>query len=381
MRIAVTWSRFGPYHLARLAGAARAMPQAHIIGIEVAGEDAQYAWEKAHGADGFDRVTVFDQSSYHDLSIRRIEAGVRDALDRVQPDAMATNGWSVPEARASLAWCRTNGRAAVVMSESKADDQCRVWWKELVKRHLVSRFDGALVGGRPHRAYLERLGFPADRIFFGYDAVDNAYFAAGAAAARADAAALRRQYGLPDRYFFVCTRFIRRKNIAGLLRAYAAYRHLAGADAWDLVIAGGGPEAAAYSELASDLSLAECVHWQGFVQYGALPVYYGLASAFIHPAITEAWGLVLNEAAASGLPILSSRTVGAASELVQDRRSGLLFDPLSEKSMTDSLLAFTRTSDAERARMAETSRAIVQNWGVDRFGAGLCAAIDRAGRP
>ena len=64
------------------------------------------------------------------------------------------------------------------------------------------------------------------------------------------------------------TRVCSRKNIDGLLRAYAQYR-AACAHPWGMVIAGGGPEQAAWQELESSIGL-EGVLWPGFVQYGDL---------------------------------------------------------------------------------------------------------------
>ena len=47
------------------------------------------------------------------------------------------------------------------------------------------------------------------------------------------------------------------------------------------------------------------------MQYDELPVLYSKASVFIIPSVSEQWGLVINEAMASGLPILSSNRCGA----------------------------------------------------------------------
>jgi hypothetical protein len=65
----------------------------------------------------------------------------------------------------------------VVMSESAGRDEPRTWWKERIKRQIVDLYSAALVGGQRHLEYLVELGMPPDRIFTGYDVVDNAYFA------------------------------------------------------------------------------------------------------------------------------------------------------------------------------------------------------------
>src|SRR5262249_2397417 len=153
-----------------------------------------------------------------------VNASLRSHLVELQPDAVAIPGWGFQFSRAALAWCRENGISSILMSESKEDDEKRRWWKELTKKWMyVQRYDAALVGRGRHQEYLEKLGLQADRIFRGYDVVDNAHFLKVASGARQDPRAARvRQPKLPQRpYFFSATRFIKRKNLRFLLEAYA----------------------------------------------------------------------------------------------------------------------------------------------------------------
>ena len=269
MKIVVLWSRFGPYHVARLRGAVgiAAAHGAEIYGIEIARHDALYEWDAVDRSNSFEHITLFDRGTHQDIHTRDIQARLIPTLEAIAPDAIAVNGWAVTEARAAIDWCDGGRRAAaIVMSETKADDAPRVWWKELVKRHMLKKCSAALVGGAVQADYLVGLGMPRDRIEFGYDVVDNDYFTQGAAAARADAVRLRASLGLPERYFFACVRFIKRKNIDNLLRAYAAYRRQSPSAPWGLVVAGSGEEKTTYDALVRDLSI-DGVVWPGFIQY------------------------------------------------------------------------------------------------------------------
>src|SRR5258708_38301686 len=64
----------------------------------------------------------------------------------------------------------------VVMCESSRQDEPRIWWKEAIKRRIAGLYSAALVGGQRHVQYLVELGMPRERIFTGYDLVDNHYF-------------------------------------------------------------------------------------------------------------------------------------------------------------------------------------------------------------
>lgn len=379
MSIAIIWQRFGPYHLARLQGARFVFQRRGYacLGIQIAGRD-HYPWQSVQG----ETVTLFPNEQYESISPLRIRRAVRECLQRLEPAVVAVNGWSVPEALAAPQWCTRRGRPAILMSETH--EPSGRWWKEMVKRWRVRRCSAALVGGTWHADYLKSLGFPASRIVCGYDAVDNEYFRSGSDQARNAASALRCRHALPARYFYANTRFLPRKNIDGLLRAFAAYRCMAGLQTldgsklWKLVISGAGEMERAWRALAASLGVAEAVVWPGFVQYDELPIYYGLASAFIHPAHREAWGLVVNEAAAAGLPLIVGHRVGAACELVQDGENGYLFDTHGTAQLADAMMRISSLDDRRRTAMGDRSRQIVARFGPAQFGEALWTAWQKA---
>jgi glycosyltransferase involved in cell wall biosynthesis len=123
--------------------------------------------------------------------------------------------------------------------------------------------------------------------------------------------------------------------------------------------------------------LEESVRLPGFVPYDFLPVYYGLAAALVHPSTTEQWGLVVNEAMASGLPVVVSERCGCVPELLVPGRNGGVFDPLDEDSMVSEMLALSSLSDSLEAMGAE-SRRIVADFGLERFARGFDAAVTTA---
>ena len=189
----------------------------------------------------------------------------------------------------------------IVMSESARQDEPRTKWKEMIKRRIVSFFSAALVGGRRHVEYLVELGVPRERIFTGYDVVDNEYFRERTDEIRSQKSEIRRKHQLPENYFLASARFIEKKNLRGLIRAYKEYREGAqetgvtdpgyneGAP-WDLVLLGDGPLRETLNSQLSTLNLHRQVHLPGFKPYDALPLYYGLANAFVHASTTEQWG-------------------------------------------------------------------------------------------
>jgi len=169
-----------------------------------------------------------------------------------------------------------------------------------------------------------------------------------------------------------------------LIRAYGRYRtqasdlRLPTSELWSLVILGDGPLKAALRALISDLHLEPYVSMPGFKQYDELPVYYGLANAFIHASRVEQWGLVVNEAMASGLPVIVSNRCGCAPELVHDGINGYSFDPDDVAALSRKMMEMTAMSTGERAAFGEQSRRIIAEFAPERFAIGLQRAAEAA---
>ncbi len=60
------------------------------------------------------------------------------------------------------------------------------------------------------------------------------------------------------------------------------------------------------------------VSFHGFATQAELPALYGSARIFLFPTLWDPWGVVANEACASGLPVISTPFAGAAGEIIQD---------------------------------------------------------------
>jgi glycosyltransferase involved in cell wall biosynthesis len=454
----VHFARYGPYHHARLKAAVDVLAPLgwEVVGLETAGNDATYAWDETNGGDSGPRViTAFPGRLHEEITSAECKRVLRPLLDELKPDAMAIAGWAAADALACLSWCRKHKVRRIVMSETREADGKRVWWKERIKRYLISRFDGALVGGKSHQDYLVKLGMPAERIAFGYNVVDNAYFAEKTARARRPRRAVTPPSGrdeieeLENRrwtqmdadqtgdgnqlskveglkvgaaesedssfsiqdskfkiqnppYFLASNRFIERKNLGRLVEAYAVYANSkfkiqnSKSNLWPLCLLGDGELKAKLIAQCHELGLNaiesapwereenfecsilndECdqpsVYFPGFRQIEELPKFYAHAGCFVHPALEEPWGLVLNEAMACGLPVLSGSNVGAAEELVDDGVNGWCFDAENVEAMAQAMTRMAGLSDVERLACGHASvRLLEERCPTAAFGLGL----------
>ena len=425
--IVIQFVRFGPYHFTRLRSAMDALGPLgwRVTGLQTAGTDETYAWDDA-GLDSAALATVFPGRSFGELAPAELRKGMTSALDKLRPDAVAIAGWGFPDARAALDWCTRHGAKSILMSETRASDGRRFWWKEWLKRRVIRRVDGALVGGQAHKDYLMMLGVPAEKIETGYDVVDNQLFARecakwrgrpGDGVAGSCGASVDRWFGKPvfkgsesgerrvaseelgvkggkvgkpetggqrsdvgrisSPYFLASSRFIERKNLRTLVDAYADYRRRSldsSLQPWGLVLLGTGDGREKLERYVKKRGI-EGLEFPGFQQIDTLPRWYAGAGAFVHPALEEPWGLVINEAMASGLPVLCSRTTGA-SELVEDGVNGFLFDPRDAAQIAGLLARMAGSSPDELARMgAFSSRLVDERAPLLAFGRGLAKIL------
>jgi glycosyltransferase involved in cell wall biosynthesis len=98
------------------------------------------------------------------------------------------------------------------------------------------------------------------------------------------------------------------------------------------------------------------------------------------PSVSEPWGLVANEAAACGLPLLVSTHAGCAPTLVPepDGTCGSRFDPLDVELMAEKLAWMANLSEVDRMLMGANAAKTVAHWGPDRFADGFLEAVELA---
>jgi 1,2-diacylglycerol 3-alpha-glucosyltransferase len=381
MTFAVCFTNFGPYHLARLRALASLLAESgdRLVAYEVAGREQRYPWSRSRALEPFEWVTFFPDRIMEAVDADSCRRAMKSALDRDQPDAVGIVGYVRPESIAAARWSMRHGRPAILMSESQAIDRPVAWWKEIVKRRRAGWFDAALVGGARHRDYLVGLGIDGARIALGYNAVDNEFFATRAKSWRENP---QGRNGLPAApYFLTVCRFVPEKNLLRMIAAFAQYRRESGSRAlWDLVLCGDGPLAHEVDGAIAQSGCGHAIHRAGFRQAHELPRYYAQAGAFVLPSISEPWGLVANEAAASGVPLLLSDRAGCAPTLAPDPpgTTGRRFDPFDLDQMSSALAWMAGLPDSERAAMGRRAALTVSHWGPERFARGCLEALEMA---
>ena len=294
--IAICFGQFGPYHHARVVALQREVKdqktkrpkdqETRVVPVQVASATSTYAWSGPSGVaappQAEDLKTLCDgveeAASPFDVFLK-----ARKLFREEKVDVAFLPSYSPARYFALFAAAKSLGIRTVMMNESHAGTEqatgsayaLRVYGvtRRWIKRQIVKQFDAALVGGEPHKRHFASLGIPADKIFTGYDAVDNALFAAKAdevrsmehgawsmeqegrqesgdrgqseggedsvsvfqnlptgclAKPRLGFSDFRKTYGLPQRYFLSLGRMVEKKNLSTLVEAYARFARASG---------------------------------------------------------------------------------------------------------------------------------------------------------
>jgi len=375
MKIAIVSALFSRYHLVRLE-ALRKCIGVNALGIEVvdgAGSTKIPGW-RAQGKKG-EVATLFENTDYMDVSNKNMVCRMNEVLQEYAPDVVAVPGWSDKASLAAILWCVKTRIPFIIMSDSLKNENYSKT-KENIKKKIIRLSSSGFVAGTPHVEYFTQLGMVRDCVFVGYDVIDNDYFKSGAD--RVSYSEEKTRLGLPHKFFLSVSRFIAEKNIPGLLRGYSRYREMVSEEnAWRFVLIGNGELEQEIVKTCEELALTEYVDLMGFRSYNELPECYGLAEVFILASTSETWGLVVNEAMASGLPILVSERCGCAPDLVEKGRNGYTFDPHNVEELA-ALMVKISSEECDRKAMGEASRKIISRWTPDTFAKGLMDAAEVA---
>jgi glycosyltransferase involved in cell wall biosynthesis len=153
---------------------------------------------------------------------------------------------------------------------------------------------------------------------------------------------------------------IERKGVDLLLRAFIRIAHRL--PTLELHMLGTGPALETLRKLIPpDLSCR--IHFLGFKQPAVLPAIFATADIFVLPSRHDGWGVVVNEALGSGLPIIVSDRVGAR-DLVDDGRNGLITPAGDIEELADALLRLGQSAEMRRS-FAAASAARAAHWGLE----------------
>jgi glycosyltransferase involved in cell wall biosynthesis len=251
------------------------------------------------------------------------EIGAR--LREGQFDTVLATGWHLKSMIQGIWAAKRQGMKVLVRGDSHLDTPRSAFkssFKSISYPILLRMFDACLYVGQRNRAYYEHYRVPATRLFHSPHCVDTARFREGASVqARLS---LRKKLGVnaDEKLVLFSGKLLPFKRPLDVVDAVAQVRR-SGLNA-SLIVAGSGP---LESEMrARALTQNVPLHILGFQNQSAMPAAYAASDVLALPSDgRETWGLVCNEALASGRGIIVSDKVGCGPDLAADNVVGRVF--------------------------------------------------------
>ena len=285
-----------------------------------------------------------------------LNRGVIRELRRFRPDAVAVGGWNQPAFWVALAYCRLRRIPLLVWIESTARDaRSEARPLALARGAMVRGASGAFVPGTAAAEYARSLG--VELVETAPNAIDASVF---------ERAAVDRS-GRDGCTFLYVGRLDPEKGLDTLLEAF---REVPG----ELALVGAGSDEQRLRALAG-----ERVRFEGAKDRDELVDHYRDADVFVLPSRSEPWGMVLNEAAAAGLPLVATEESGAARDLIEEGVNGFRVPAGDVSALRERLTRLA--ADAElRASAGARSRELARRFTPEAWADGVARLAERAQR-
>ena len=309
---------------------------------------------------------------------RLINPGIVPALLFHRYDAVIFFlGWGTISSLLGIAACRMRGTPVLMFGDSSFPPRETTFRSRIragLLRTIFRLTDRFLVSGVLNAAYYRHYGADEGRFHLVPWAIDNARFEEGSRFEPGERESMRARFGIGDDQMAIVFsgKFLPRKDPMTLLRAVDAMQHR---DRAAVIFLGNGGLREEMESFANERKLN--VHFAGFVNQTDLPKHYAMADVFVLPSFDDPRATVVNEAMASGLPVVISDRCGPIGDIVQHGHNGFVFSPGDVQALARHLDALAGDPEL-RARMAHRSRAIISGWDYSRGVTGVMEALRAA---
>jgi glycosyltransferase involved in cell wall biosynthesis len=264
--------------------------------------------------------------------------GLKSLARELKPGLIVCFGW-MDQDYLSVARTRSRDCPAVMTMDNQwlgtARQHLGVFWSRL---RLRSLFDYVWVPGPRQHRFARRLGFPDDRIRDGLYVANATNF---------DPIWQGLKTTGPTKRLVFTGRYAPAKGLSTLWEAFIAYHDLHDS-ALELWCIGTG---ALFSEKPEHPKIKHL----GFVQPSEFSERLEGGGVFILPSTFEPWGLVVQEFALAGFPLVLSQNVGAA-DVFLGADNGLLLPAVNRDALIEVIAGIDALTDRELAAMSRASR-------------------------
>jgi glycosyltransferase involved in cell wall biosynthesis len=239
-----------------------------------------------------------------------------------------------------------------------------------LKKIIIKGVDSYIAYGSKAKEYLEYFGADSKKIYISTNTVDVDFFYNKVLQYRNSENFLEERKQFPNVVLIYIGQLVKRKGVEQIIKALNNLKD----DDIGFIIVGSGPEEENLKKFCIENSLQN-IFFEGFRQQDELPKYYALADVFILPSFEEVWGLVVNEALASGLYVLCSKYAGAAYDVINNK-NGMIFAPENIEEITNLIKNTKNQIELIKSRRGEISNWARNYLSIEKSGEAVISAVE-----
>lgn len=259
----------------------------------------------------FANSKVFKIKTPLDYRYIHIVTSVEKIFNKIAPDIIISWEYNPTSVRA-LMWCKVNKKKFISVSEGTLLTEQNLWFiQKLTRKYIAKNADAFLVSGTKAEEKILSWGISRERIYKALLTVDISIFK-------------NSTRNLNENIILYVGSMVKRKGIDLLIRALPKIHNN-----YILRIVGNGSseEIHQLKTLAEDQKVSDRIVWCGFKCGEDLVKEYQQASVFVMPTREDCFGLVLLEALAAGVPIVTSKFADGAYDTVEEGKTGWIINP------------------------------------------------------
>ena len=280
---------------------------------------------------------------------------------KLRPDVLITPMDRIPGVIAALVGKATSRRVASRTLPILETWVTRTRRAEAAKHFLYRAIDGAKVSGPDAIRMARHYGMPSQRTWTVTQSIDIDLYHQALNVDSTVRDQRRRDLGLCGCTFIYVGRLWKGKGVKYLIDAFRML-HERNNDT-SLLILGEGPDE---DEMRERVRGVSNVHFIGFVQPLDLPAWYALADVFVFPTLGDPNGLVVEEAMAAGLPVISTTNAGDIRSRVHDGRSGFVVPAFDSHALAEKMQLLAGDKSL-RNQMGQVATDDAERYSVDRY--------------
>jgi glycosyltransferase involved in cell wall biosynthesis len=319
--------------------------------VYCAEKESNRKWEVQYGNYNKQVLSKINDNAIHN------NPEIIKSLNKINPDVVIIMGF-YPTMLYAYLWTIFKSKKLIVFTDGTLRSESFLSNIHRIVRKIVFKKTKAFIGPSKGSAELYRsYGIDKNKFFRTYLSVNNGLFVSNSS--------IEKKYDL-----MFSGQFIDRKmpfffiEIAKIMKEHYGK--------CSVLILGNGELEGEMIDLLTKYNIE--YSYPGFISQEDLPSYYAQAKLFLFPTKNDPWGVVVNEAMASGMPVITCDNAGVANDLVIDGYNGFVL-PLEEKVWADTIFEIFDSSDKYKM-LSDNALQHVQIYSFENAAKGIIEAVN-----